>query len=115
MWMRWAFLFEVDCMPLNDSRCVITCVISHKSLFRSGVDFKGVDQILKYSPLLSWRNQVRVWKLRRVILLGVLKDRHVGVRRFVIPCVMLALRVSVTSVFFHAYQNCKVTDVMSLL
>lgn len=33
VWMRWAFLFEVDCMPLNDSRCVITCVISHKSLF----------------------------------------------------------------------------------
>ena len=75
--------FEVDCMPLNDSRSVLSCVMSNRRLivclFGSGVDFKGLDQILKYSPLLSWRNQVRVWKLRRLILLGLRKDRHVGV------------------------------------
>lgn len=111
--------FEVECMPLNDGRYVLSCVISHARLiiclFGSGVDFNGVDQMLKYSSLLSWRNKVRVWKLRKAILLGLLKDRHVEVRWFVICSMMLALRISVNSVAFHANHNCRVTDVMSHL
>lgn len=71
--------------------------------------------MLKYSSLLSWRNKVRVWKLRKVILLGLLKDIHVEVRWFVICCMMLALRVSVNSVAFCANHNCRVTDVMNHL